>query len=99
MVRCGGATPRGETSDSNDKRRAGLERAADHVALEHALPDARANGWFTEVEGLSVDHAKRAVGNRLGANLNDVTVRHAPLPGAPAGSLASTLSRVIHVAP
>jgi len=76
-----------------------LERAADEVALEHALPQARANGWFTQVDGLGVDHAKRAVGDRLGADLSDVTFRQSRLPGAPADSLASTVSRVIHIAP
>jgi uncharacterized protein DUF4157 len=81
-----------------------LERAADEVALHHALPLAQERGWFAPVEGLgadgqSVDHARRAVGERLGADLRDVDVAQGPLAGAPAGALASAVSRVVHVAP
>ena len=99
MVRYSGVEAYGDTPDRSGKRQAALERAADEVALEHALPQARANGWFTQVDGLGVDYAKRAVGDRLGADLGDVTFRQGRLPGAPADSLATTLSRVIHLAP
>jgi uncharacterized protein DUF4157 len=99
MDKYGGFKARGDIPDSNGKRQAALERAADEVALEHALPPARANGWFAQVDGLDVDHAKRAVGDRLGADLSDVAIRQARLPGAPPDSMATTLSRVIHLAP
>jgi hypothetical protein len=74
-----------------------LERAADEVAVEHALPDARARGWFSPAAGLGVESAKRTVGERLGADLGDVDVRQDRMPGAPTGALASSLARVVHV--
>jgi hypothetical protein len=99
MGRYSGFKARGDVPDSTGKRQEALERAADEVALEHALPQARANGWFAQVDGLGVDHARRAVGDRLGADLSDVAVRQGRVPGAPADSLATTLSRVVHLAP
>lgn len=76
-----------------------LEGVADEVAHEHAEPLVRAHGWFGRPGGLDAGHAKRAVGERLGADLSDVTVRSGRLPGAPPGALASALAGTVHVAP
>jgi hypothetical protein len=76
-----------------------LEGAADAVAHQHAEPLVREHGWFGQPGGLDAGHAVRAVGERLGADLGDVTIRPGRLPGAPASALASVQDGVVHLPP
>jgi hypothetical protein len=76
-----------------------LEGAADAVAHQHAGPLAREHGWFGRPGGIDAGYAVRAVGGRLGADLDAVEIRSGRLPGAPAGALASVQDEVMHLAP
>jgi hypothetical protein len=82
----------------NPIQRQELEQVADQIALEHAAPFAGSD-WFAERPGLDVVYAKQSVGEMLGANLSDVSVRPTALSGSPAGALARTRSRTVEVEP
>lgn len=76
-----------------------LEDAADAVARQHAEPLVREHGWFGRPGGLDAGSARRAVGDRLGADLSEVVIRSGRLPGAPADALAGVEHGVVHVGP
>ncbi|HYN56450.1 MAG TPA: DUF4157 domain-containing protein [Motilibacterales bacterium] len=72
-----------------------LERIADDIA--HETLARASDAPLTPVPGLDVNHAKRTVGERIGADLSDVTVRPGALSGAPSGTLARALSTSVEV--